>query len=155
MKRAILLSVLSVGFLAACDVQTVSVPAPAPSGEPLPQVSRSGRPQTLGPRMAPVTLVHPDGPPRVSVTVPASAVALRRTELRRHEQGLIAWASRAPGGPLTPMHRRFNRRIVLASSPRSAAHLTIDGLSGAGPRVGLDLAEEEQSDRERRPPRSR
>lgn len=58
MKRAILLSVLSLGLLAACDVQTTS-PAPATVSAPAPQVSRSGRPQTVADFSAVVARVEP------------------------------------------------------------------------------------------------
>lgn len=58
MKRAILTSILSLGLLTACDVQT-SGPAPTSASEPLPQVTRSGRPQTIADFSAVVARVEP------------------------------------------------------------------------------------------------
>lgn len=55
MTRAVFLSSIALAFLAACDIETRPVPVP----EPLPQVSRSGRPQGLADFQAVVAQVEP------------------------------------------------------------------------------------------------
>lgn len=61
MKRSILLSLSAVAFLAGCVVDDGSarVPASAPVLEPMPQVSRSGRPQGLADFRAVASRVEP------------------------------------------------------------------------------------------------
>ncbi|MBT8419074.1 MAG: M48 family metallopeptidase [Silicimonas sp.] len=55
--RAIFLSVVSALALAGCDIETTSVSQP--SSEPLPQVTRSGRPQSINDFRAVVAQVEP------------------------------------------------------------------------------------------------